>query len=187
MKKLTKVSALLLLAAVFFTGCKEPEDSIPDVDVSPLFSVSETTVEISGSAIVLADGTWGYKHVDVYLNSCHVEECEITVTNGEPKATRGTSTVKGTFPDNVTDEQIESAKASVESEGGTFRREGNTFYYSGNMDEEYLNDIEDTLAEFITSSITLKTNDDRTKYYYYSEEENPAGGIVTRADYLMKK
>lgn len=187
MKKLTKLSALLLLAAVFFTGCKEPEDSIPDADVSPLFSVSETTVEISGSAIVLADGTWSYKHVDVYLNNCHVEECEITVTNGEPKATRGTSTVKGTFPDNVTDEEIELAKASVESEGGTFRREGNTFYYSGNMDEEYLNDIEDTLAGFITSSITLKTNDDRTKYYYYSEGENPAGGTVARTDYLMKK
>ena len=187
MKKLTKVSALLLLAAVFFTGCKEPEDSIPDVDVSPLFSVSETTVEISGSAIVLTDGTWSYKHVDVYLNNCHVEECEITVTNGVPKATRGTSTVKQTIPDNVTDEQIELSKASVESEGGTFRREGNTIYVSGNMDEEYLNDIEDTLAGFITSSITLKTNDDRTKYYYYSEEENSAGGMVTRADYLMKK
>lgn len=187
MKKLTKVSALLLLAAVFFTGCKEPEDSIPDADVSPLFSVSETAVEISGTEIVLADGTWGYKHVDVYLNNFHVEECEITVTNGVPKATRGTATLKQTIPDNVTDEQIESTKASVESEGGTFRREGNTIYVSQNMDEKYLNDIEDTLAGFITSSITLKTNDDRTKYYYYSEEENPAGGIVTRADYLMKK
>lgn len=187
MKKLTKVSALLLLAAVFFTGCKEPEDSIPGVDVSPLFSVSETTVEISGSAIVLADGTWGYKHVDIYLSNCHVEECEITVTNGVPKATRGTSTVKQTIPDNVTDEEIELSKASVESEGGTFRREGNTIYVSGNMDEKYLNNIEDTLAEFITSSITLKTNEDRTKYYYYSEEENDAGGVVTRADYLMKK
>lgn len=187
MKKLTKVSALLLLAAVFFTGCKEPEDSIPGVDVSPLFSVSETTVEISGSAIVLADGTWGYKHVDIYLSNCHVEECEITVTNGVPKAIRGTATLKQTIPDTVTDEQIESTKASVESEGGTFRREGNTIYVSANMDEEYLNSIEYTLAEFITSSITLKTNEDRTKYYYYSEEENTEGGIVTRADYLMKK
>lgn len=187
MKKLTKVSALLLLAAVFFTGCKEPEDSIPGVDVSPLFSVSETTVEISGSAIVLADGTWGYKHVDIYLSNCHVEECEITVTNGVPKATRGTTTTKQTIPDNVTDEQIESAKASAESEGFTVRREGNTIYLSGNMDEKDLNSIEYTLSGFITSSITLKTNDDRTKYYYYSEEENDAGGIVTRADYLMKK
>ena len=187
MKKLTKVSALLLLAAVFFTGCKEPEESIPGVDVSPLFSVSETTVEISGSAIVLTDGTWVYKHVDVYLNNCHVEECEITVTDGVPRVTKGTITVKQTIPDTVTDEQIELSKASVESEGGTFRREGNTIYVSANMDEEDLNDIEDTLAGFITSSITLKTNDDRTKYYYYSEEENPAGGIVTRADYLMKK
>ena len=187
MKKLTKVSTLLLLAAVFFTGCKEPEDSTSGANTSPLFSESETTVEISGSAIVLADGAWIYKHVDVYLDNWHVEECEITVTNGVPKATRGTSTLKQTIPDDVPDEEIELSKASVESEGGTFRREGNTIYVSGNMDEEYLNNIEDTLAEFITSSITLKTNDDRTKYYYYSEGENPAGGIVARTDYLMKK
>ena len=189
MKKLTKVSALLLLAAVFFTGCKEPEDSTSGANTSPLFSESETTIEISGSEIELSDGTWVYKEVtqekeadavDWYTGSI---ELEATVTDGEPTVTKGSMIMNGTIPEGA---DIEEGKDFYEEQGWTFTVNGNKYTIQGEVKGQNLASYSSKFTNFYTIT-NVKTNEEKTKYYGTSENTHDNGFVIKAKHYLMKK
>ncbi len=188
MKKLTKLSALLLVAAVFFAGCKEPDDST-GANTSPLFSESDTTIEISESEIELSDGTWVYKEVTQEKEADAVDwttgsiELEATVTDGEPTVTKASMIMNGTIPEGA---DIEEGKAYYEAQGLTFTVNGNKFTIQGEVKGQRLASYSSKFTNFYTIT-NVKTNEEKTKYYGTSENTYDDGFVIKAKHYLMKK
>ena len=192
MKKITKLSALLLVAAVFFAGCKEPGDSTGGANTTPLFSESDTTVDIEGSEIELYDGDWSFKELTSFGSDSAAIVLDVTVTNGVPEVTKGSLFSSGTIPEGASEEEIAEEKAMAEAQGLTFTISGNKYTVSGDFNEEGLKMYSSMFMYLPYSDFeTLKTNEDKTKYYATekAEQENSDGTYTegTVKYYLMKK
>jgi len=183
MKKITKLSALLLVAAVFFAGCKEPGDSTGGANTTPLFSESDTTVDIEGSEIELSDGAWSFKELTSFGSDS---------ANGVPEVTKGSLFSSGTIPEGASEEEIAEEKAMAEAQGLTFTISGNKYTVSGDFNEEGLKMYSSMFMYLPYSDFeTLKTNEDKTKYYATEKaKQKNSDGTYTEGTvkyYLMKK
>lgn len=191
MKKLTKLSALLLVAAVFIAGCKNPDDSTGGVSATPLFSESETTIDINASDIELADGNWVYKEIGTASVGTSVLEYEITLTNGDLAITKGTITQTGTFPEGTTSDYIAEYREDVESRGGTLTISGNSYTMTVVATSTQLSSAGLYLGLKLQSATGIKTNEAKTKFFYTDQGpgEDAAGNPITinYKYYLMKK
>ena len=188
MKKLAKLSALLLVAAVFFAGCKEPEDQTKKTNgggndgstFSATFDVSETPVEIASSTLELSDGNWVYKGINIDGENSETVTLELTVTNSEPSATSGTYSQ---IMVSTKESDRNNFKTKAESAGATVTIEGNKCTGTMELTGEDLSYWFGVFASLPEQYTTFKTNDARTKFY--AEKTNTDGTIVK--NYLSKK
>ena len=208
MKKILKVTALLLVAAAMFAGCANSSSSSDDdkgsngvkdaAKEAALFKESDVTETFTYSTSTkLADGDWTLSFIGVTdrgetapgykQEKTETEVAEFTISESGTKATftkfvesyiETTTSLNG----NITGE----AKAQAEAAGCTV---------SGNK-AIFRNDIEKTEAELKSMSIDYvnnniehasKTNSDKTKIYGEESGTDSKGRPYTIKLYVMKK
>ena len=205
MRKLLKVTALLLVAAAMFAGCANSSSSSDDdkgskdaAKEAALFKESDVTETFTYSTSTkLADGDWTLSFIEVVdkgepapgykQEQTETKVAEFTISESGTKATftkfvesyiETTTSLNG----NITGE----AKAQAEAAGCTV---------SGNK-AIFRNDIEKTEAELKSMSIDYvnkniehasKTNSDKTKIYGEESGTDPKGRPYTIKLYVMKK
>ena len=158
MKKLTKLSALLLVAAVFFAGCKDPDDSTGNStgggNANPLFSESDTTVEIAANEIGLSNGEWTYKEICIEGGDIWADEYQIIITDEGINVTSGVMYYSGVgYLEKYTKDQL---KEEATKRGITVVFDGDKASYSTAIDQE-------SLTEFTIDFFGKKCIIDNTK------------------------
>lgn len=199
MKKIVKVTALLLVAAAMFAGCKKDadEDPLAGVDTGVLFSSDDVSVAVDPADITFADGDWAatikaeYEEESPYTGPVYfteIERAEFTVSGGDFTFTKGVTTMieKGSFPEGVlTDEMIEEAKAQgviisgnsfvqVNVEEATAEDLANTDFYINRLNQ-------------VVNLVPVKTNEGKTKYFGETTITNNYGETAKVTVYAMKK
>lgn len=193
MKKLLKITALLLVAAAMFAGCKNNSDD--DSNSGELFSKDDVSIEVSYNDIVFSDGDW--VAVYNYVSSTEgekntiIQRAEFTISNdgADVQFTRAVETqrMEGTIPEGATEE----AKKLAQAMG--YKISGNTYYTerSEESDETELSSM--TLQQIIYmfyKSTSILTNDDNSKYYTESTSTYTEKGenyTTKETEYIMKK
>ena len=197
MKKLVKVTALLLVAAAMFAGCKNNVEEEPANEVA-LFSKDDVSIAIAGTDINLTDGNWAYayKLESNYheSESSHspagtwemsiFEKAELTVANGSTTFTylydKGYE--KLTADRDLTEEEISNFTADGATvDGRVVKMEIDQEYPAAALSQLTLQEQLGMLKYF-----TLKTNEEHTKYFVeHSESEDGESGTIEF--YMMKK
>ncbi len=184
MKKLLKVTALLLVAAVMFAGCSSSSsssDSTPSsddyetiTDEGILFDKALATDTIT-SRVVLSDGDWiaSYKSV---IETALLEITEFTISNNGANVQY---TSKTTIQYNDETKRIYNKKEATESELLSFNGETN---FLGEYSREYM-----TLKSIFEGLSTHKYNTDHTKYYTEGTQNSTTGESLATTIYIMKK
>ena len=188
MKKLLKITALLLVAAVMFAGCSSSASSSDSnssstpssddyetlTDEGVLFDKALATDDIT-SAVVLSDGDWiaSYKSV---IETALLEITEFTISNNGANVQY---TSKTGFQYNTETKKIYKKTEATDSELLTLNGETN---FSGKYSLEYM-----TLKSIFEGLSTHKYNTDHTKYYAEDTQTSTEGESLATTIYIMKK
>ena len=196
MKKLLKVTALLLVVAAMFAGCKtnaEPNDE------AILFDKSEVSTDITESNVTFSAGNWVATSKGNYtdcqcqgaingfiLNGTNFTKYEFTMSeNGTFTCTKMSRSCNLKYT-KETGEITPEANAFFESQfNGKYSISGNTVIcdFTEDADADELKNISFSKIYIIYANISpIKTNDDKTKYYGEKSDDTEA-----KVFYIMKK
>ena len=188
MKKLLKVTALLLVAAAMFAGCSSPSSSNPTDPYNPpstggntlddegvLFDNALATDTIT-SAVELSDGNWVATYKSVVDNSVNFQKSEFTISDSGTKVHYTSKTT--ILYDDIT-KRIYSKTEASSAELSSF--DGTTTSDVGNYSMEYL-----SLINLIIPLETHKCNSELTKYFA-NGIQNASSQEAVITIYIMKK
>ncbi len=194
MKKLVKVTALLLVAAAMFAGCKNNDDN--GSSGGALFSKEDVTEEITYNDITFSEGSWVASYSknatasdgSTMINS---KTAEFTVAaDGSVQFTKMVEYERqeGKLPADATPEEIAAAKIM----GYTISGDKYYFEYTEEGDAEQLANMSIyNIKSMMDDFETIKTNEDKSKYFGEATytKNNSKGGAAqyTISGYIMKK
>lgn len=193
MKKLLKVTALLLVAAAMFAGCKNNDD---DSTGGALFSKEDVTEVITYNEITFSEGSWvaSYsKNGTAGDGSTMIESktAEFTVAaDGSVQFTKMVEYVRqeGKIPAGTTAEEI----AYIQLIGYTISGDKYYYEYTEEGDAEQLANMSIyNIKSMMDDFETIKTNEDKSKYFgetTYTKDSSKGGAVqYTISGYIMKK
>ena len=176
MKKVVKISVLLVVAAALFAGCKKDADE-SGYDDGVLFSKNDVSIAIDASDIEFSDGNWVATFNETHkgeasgvsLTNSQIERYEFTVSERgtELEVTRKITTLytKGTYNGETKVSCMTEEADAYELQGYSLSSIRNKFWRIGNSGE-------------------LKTNDAQNKFYGEADIGN-SDPLLTF--YAMKK
>ena len=198
MKKLLKITALLLAAAAMFVGCKNnAETTTPeDDDKLILFPEEDVSTSVNYNAITCSDGEWIGAYEEIiktsYRTTTRFIKVKFTVSDNGSTCNYTRIYEKETKEESTTgfaQSVIEANKASYEADGYTVELSDNKLKATKTaMGDETLFSLTTSMGirAFTTKAqeVSPKTNADKTKYYGYGRS---ADYRDTYTFYLMKK
>ncbi|SFI50652.1 hypothetical protein SAMN04487775_10294 [Treponema bryantii] len=201
MKKLVKVTALLLVAAAMFAGCKNNVEEEQPAKDAPLFSKDDVSITIDVNDIEVTDGDWvasvkdagkiptsdmgsEYPFGSGVIEMINFRKVEFTVAGSNVTFTYGYEKESGTLT--LDNDPTEAEIAQLKENGCTVNGRVATFEEEGDAPKSELDNmlLSDVLSE--AYGLTIKTNADHTKYF--GEVKQTKGDYYTSEEfYLMKK
>ena len=194
MKKLIKVTALLLVAAAMFAGCKNNDD---DSSIGgALFSKEDVSVDITYNEITFSAGSWVASYTKNGKNtdgSTMIDSRTAEFTIADDGSVQFTKMVEyerqeGTIPEGTSQEEIELAKLMG------YKISGNKYFmeYTEEADAEQLANMSIyTIKNMMDDFETIKTNEEKSKYFgevTYTKDNSKGGPTqYTKSGYIMKK
>lgn len=193
MKKLLKVTALLLVAAAMFAGCKNNDD---DSTGGALFSKEDVTEVITYNEITFSEGSWVASYskngtADDGSTMIDSKTAEFTVAaDGSVEFTKMVEygRTEGKLPADATPEEIAAAKLM----GYTISGDKYYFEFTEEADAEQLANMSIyNIKSMMDDFETIKTNEDKSKYFgeaTYTQNSSKGGAAqITMSGYIMKK
>ncbi len=200
MKKLVKVTALLLVAAAMFAGCKNNVEEEPAKD-APLFSKDDVSITIDVNDIEVTDGDWvasvkdagkmptstlgsSYTFGSGVIEMINFRKVEFTVSGSDVTFTYGYEKESGTLT--LDNDPTEAEIAQLKESGATVNGRVVTFEEEGDAPKSELDNMSLNYVLSEANGLTIKTNADHTKYF--GEFKQTSGDYYMLEEfYLMKK
>lgn len=154
-----------------------------DIQVTPLFDVSELTV--AAERIAWTEGTWLLKIITDYSDGTKaVDEDKIKADSSGIKYTEMIFTQTGTVTESMSKAQIDMLTAAGKINGNQYT------YTVKTSEDDIAKENEHIVSSFNRSISYLKTNADKTKYYWKTTGTSSREGVklnTTKKYYLEKK